>query len=171
MNLRRCSHCKSAFYCSREHQRSDWRNHRTECKTIRSQIDSGQFQLQQNQPLRHPNYFQQPIDHGTAAQSFDEGGAGWQQQPTLHNQHHGLLDISPANQPDMHLDAEEGGNGKDAAMPMVLEQPRSGASFQVAAAQLQADREKKVRDFRNLTENTMRINDVHLTNAANVMAR
>ncbi|KAJ6640196.1 Egl nine like 1 [Pseudolycoriella hygida] len=31
-NLRRCSKCKIAYYCSQVHQESDWRVHKIECK-------------------------------------------------------------------------------------------------------------------------------------------
>eukprot|EP00483_Globobulimina_turgida_P008944 UN08962 len=31
-NVMRCSQCKSAFYCSREHQVSDWARHSKECQ-------------------------------------------------------------------------------------------------------------------------------------------
>ncbi len=31
-NLRRCSKCKIAYYCSQVHQISDWRVHKIECK-------------------------------------------------------------------------------------------------------------------------------------------
>lgn len=31
-NLRRCSKCKIAYYCSQVHQQSDWRVHKIECK-------------------------------------------------------------------------------------------------------------------------------------------
>ena len=31
---RKCAACKSLGYCSREHQRSDWKSHKKECKRI-----------------------------------------------------------------------------------------------------------------------------------------
>ncbi|XP_017769211.1 PREDICTED: egl nine homolog 3 [Nicrophorus vespilloides] len=30
--VHRCSSCKSTYYCSREHQKQDWKRHREECK-------------------------------------------------------------------------------------------------------------------------------------------
>ncbi|XP_022097362.1 egl nine homolog 1-like [Acanthaster planci] len=36
-NLKRCSKCKSVFYCSREHQLQDWKKHKRYCKKISSQ--------------------------------------------------------------------------------------------------------------------------------------
>ena len=33
--LMRCAKCHTAYYCSREHQRDDWPNHRAECQKIR----------------------------------------------------------------------------------------------------------------------------------------
>lgn len=174
-NLRRCSNCKAAFYCSREHQQSDWRNHKMECKSIRNQIDSA-AQLHQSQQIfqntAHPSQSNFYPDNvlATPAQPFEGAAAGGWPQPNLSDM------TSTSGQPAF-LPYSRLNNGiDDAAMghqpPMTMDGGRdSGASFQQAAAQLQADREKKVRDFRNLTENTMRINDVHLTNAANVMAR
>ena len=31
---RKCAACKSLGYCSREHQRSDWKTHKKECQRI-----------------------------------------------------------------------------------------------------------------------------------------
>ena len=33
-NLKLCSRCRSVFYCSREHQVSDWKIHKLECKKL-----------------------------------------------------------------------------------------------------------------------------------------
>ena len=34
-NLKKCSVCRSVWYCSREHQVEDWRRHKlNECKTL-----------------------------------------------------------------------------------------------------------------------------------------
>lgn len=35
VNLKRCSKCKSVFYCSQVHQQVDWPVHKRECKIIR----------------------------------------------------------------------------------------------------------------------------------------
>lgn len=53
-NLRRCSKCKTAYYCSQVHQQSDWRVHKIECKKF-SHNTSSTNNLQcvfQNQFLR-----------------------------------------------------------------------------------------------------------------------
>lgn len=31
----RCSGCQSVYYCSRDHQRKDWKNHRSACRSYR----------------------------------------------------------------------------------------------------------------------------------------
>ncbi|CAM9146080.1 unnamed protein product, partial [Rangifer tarandus platyrhynchus] len=31
-NLLRCSRCRSSFYCSKEHQRQDWKKHKLVCQ-------------------------------------------------------------------------------------------------------------------------------------------
>lgn len=33
--LQRCSGCQAVFYCSREHQKSDWKQHRLNCRAYR----------------------------------------------------------------------------------------------------------------------------------------
>lgn len=167
VNLRRCSNCKSAFYCSQTHQQTDWRNHRIECKLIRSQYDTAMLnKVNAAQFQSVPDHTQYPIVHATAAQSYGEAATGWQ-QPSLDQPAYGVGTAatsvgSQAYLPDSLSEAENG--------VQQLAGDKLGATFEVAAAQMQADREKKVRDFRSLSENTMRINDVHLTNV-NVMAR
>lgn len=32
-DLKRCSGCKGIWYCSREHQKADWKRHKRECST------------------------------------------------------------------------------------------------------------------------------------------
>lgn len=49
--LLRCSVCKAAFYCCREHQRADWPNHRQVCN---SSTRSGQGSGDGGQPQRTP---------------------------------------------------------------------------------------------------------------------
>lgn len=36
--LRRCSRCKSVYYCSQVHQQVDWRVHKIECKKFASNL-------------------------------------------------------------------------------------------------------------------------------------
>lgn len=36
--LRRCSRCKSVYYCSQVHQQVDWRVHKIECKKYPNEI-------------------------------------------------------------------------------------------------------------------------------------
>ncbi|XP_049281494.1 uncharacterized protein LOC125762910 [Anopheles funestus] len=56
--LRRCSRCQIAYYCSVDHQRIDWKVHKTECRSIHqlpqpsSTAVSTQLQLQQQQNLQ-----------------------------------------------------------------------------------------------------------------------
>jgi hypothetical protein len=38
-NLRRCSKCKSAYYCCQDHQKLDWKEHKPECKIIQQKLD------------------------------------------------------------------------------------------------------------------------------------
>ena len=35
--LQRCSACKQVYYCSAQHQRSDWTNHKSVCKQLQEQ--------------------------------------------------------------------------------------------------------------------------------------
>merc|ERR1711933_29522 len=41
-NVMRCSQCKSAFYCSREHQVSDWARHSKECASLAAKADENE---------------------------------------------------------------------------------------------------------------------------------
>jgi len=45
--LLRCSRCKVAFYCTKEHQRRDWKRHREFCATHPARVASVQQQQQQ----------------------------------------------------------------------------------------------------------------------------
>ncbi|KAI0800841.1 hypothetical protein C8Q74DRAFT_1398470 [Fomes fomentarius] len=36
----RCSRCKTAYYCFRQHMISDWPRHKRDCKTLASGLDS-----------------------------------------------------------------------------------------------------------------------------------
>lgn len=40
--LRRCSRCKSVYYCSQVHQQVDWRVHKIECKKFASNLESSE---------------------------------------------------------------------------------------------------------------------------------
>lgn len=42
-NLRRCSRCKSVYYCSQVHQQVDWRVHKIECKKFATNFSSSEF--------------------------------------------------------------------------------------------------------------------------------
>lgn len=44
-SLRRCSRCKSVYYCSQVHQQVDWRVHKIECKKFASNLASSEFIL------------------------------------------------------------------------------------------------------------------------------
>lgn len=45
-SLRRCSRCKSVYYCSQVHQQVDWRVHKIECKKFASNLASSEFSFQ-----------------------------------------------------------------------------------------------------------------------------
>lgn len=181
-NLMRCSNCKAAYYCSRAHQRADWLNHRANCKPYQARYH--QIGPNAANGNGHGN------GHHQGASTSTNGGRGHQEASPANGQEAALpqnvfLDLPPP-QPIVAGDSlpvaeEVDASAREAAEAAAIEPAAieaaavidvaSGVSFQEAAAQLQADREKKVQDFRNLTENTMRINDVHLSNPANVMAR
>lgn len=41
--LRRCSRCKSVYYCSQVHQQVDWRVHKIECKKFATNLTSSEL--------------------------------------------------------------------------------------------------------------------------------
>lgn len=47
--LRRCSRCKSVYYCSQVHQQVDWRVHKIECKKFDAISKSSEYHLK-NRP-------------------------------------------------------------------------------------------------------------------------
>jgi hypoxia-inducible factor (prolyl hydroxylase) len=53
--LLRCSRCKVAFYCTKEHQRRDWKRHREFCATHPARVASvaPAEQQQQQQQQQH----------------------------------------------------------------------------------------------------------------------
>lgn len=44
--LRRCSRCKSVYYCSQVHQQVDWRVHKIECKKFATNLTSSELEKQ-----------------------------------------------------------------------------------------------------------------------------
>lgn len=42
--LRRCSRCKSVYYCSQAHQQVDWRVHKIECKKFAANLNPSEYQ-------------------------------------------------------------------------------------------------------------------------------
>ncbi|GJQ78350.1 Hph [Trypoxylus dichotomus] len=62
-NLLRCSRCKVTHYCSRDHQKQDWKKHKTVCQENTVQVESslehrenntGTIVLEQNNGLIYP---------------------------------------------------------------------------------------------------------------------
>ena len=41
-SLKRCAKCKTVYYCTREHQTQDWRNHKTDCKKLAAQVSTSE---------------------------------------------------------------------------------------------------------------------------------
>ncbi|KAI4555615.1 hypothetical protein MJG53_019305 [Ovis ammon polii x Ovis aries] len=53
-NLLRCSRCRSSFYCSKEHQRQDWKKHKLVCQVGENVPAPGTGQQQQPGPAPPP---------------------------------------------------------------------------------------------------------------------
>ncbi|XP_059756446.1 egl nine homolog 1 isoform X3 [Balaenoptera ricei] len=53
-NLLRCSRCRSSFYCSKEHQRQDWKKHKLVCQGGEGALASGAGQPQHPGPAPPP---------------------------------------------------------------------------------------------------------------------
>lgn len=45
-NLSRCSKCKSAYYCSKQHQTLDWKSHKIVCKSLSQTLPVGPIPIQ-----------------------------------------------------------------------------------------------------------------------------
>ncbi|XP_059982227.1 egl nine homolog 1 isoform X2 [Lagenorhynchus albirostris] len=53
-NLLRCSRCRSSFYCSKEHQRQDWKKHKLVCQGGEGALAAGAGQPQHPGPAPPP---------------------------------------------------------------------------------------------------------------------
>ncbi|XP_058909315.1 egl nine homolog 1 isoform X4 [Kogia breviceps] len=53
-NLLRCSRCRSSFYCSKEHQRQDWKKHKLVCQGGEGAVAAGAGQPQHPGPVPPP---------------------------------------------------------------------------------------------------------------------
>lgn len=169
--LRRCSSCKAAFYCSQTHQQSDWPNHRAECRQLSRLLAVRQHQQMQHQQqlLLHEQYHEHQPQH-----------------------EHGLLpkpnQYSSGNGSGDGVSSSFSSNETASAMHHIddadMLQPQPSATsaltpFQLAAAQMQQQHqqlmqqqqkrelEKKERDLRNFSaENTMRVSEMSLMESA-----
>ncbi|GAB6021106.1 hypothetical protein CHUAL_003739 [Chamberlinius hualienensis] len=83
LNLQRCSQCKGAVYCSREHQISDWVRHKTRCQ---QRLQPNSEQLRISHPVN--NTFIPLLQFGSEASSQRQ-----QQPSTLEN----LFEANTAN--------------------------------------------------------------------------
>ncbi|KAJ7771829.1 hypothetical protein B0H16DRAFT_1514890 [Mycena metata] len=77
----RCSRCHAAYYCSAEHMRSDWRNHRTAC---RKAFDALLFPVDGDRPVLVKIPYTRRIDP-------DDGSYDDLDSPTLQRYIHGAL--------------------------------------------------------------------------------
>lgn len=65
-NLLRCARCHSSYYCSRQHQKQDWKQHKTTCTT--------DLQHQQDpQELQPPQSSSEEVIHGARNEVFTSG--------------------------------------------------------------------------------------------------
>ena len=65
----RCSKCKTVSYCSREHQKHDWKSHRSVCFRNESQCESseeerGKESIPESKRPENLPYSLEPLEHG-----------------------------------------------------------------------------------------------------------
>lgn len=144
-NLRRCSNCKVAYYCSQPHQQTDWRNHRAECKSIKNTTDNN-------------NASKLVLVNQAAAAGHSNEMNGAANNPAW-----------TAN----GVGGGETNNGipSSAAWPGEGSSERSILIDKAeAVTSTSSVQTKKPQDFRNLSSNAIVINDINLSNP-NVLSR
>lgn len=164
-DLRRCSNCKVAYYCSQTHQQCDWRNHRVECKSIKSAADNNNAlklaaaaaaataRLDSNEMIVNNdgrdvvNNSEWAVNGGGAvvSESVDETNIG------------GTLNNLP-------------GEGSSERSILIDKAESITATTTTTTTTSTSAQNKKPHDFRNLSANAIVINDINLSNP-NVLSR
>lgn len=70
-NLLRCSRCKVTVYCSKDHQKSDWKQHRSFCKA-KSHVESNVTAAQRDSRLTGPDIQTNQTKHDQVRQKFSD---------------------------------------------------------------------------------------------------
>lgn len=148
--LRRCSSCKLAYYCSQNHQQSDWRNHKKECKMI-----NNNSKMANNNPMKEKNLPQQQLQAST-----------WPVNVNRDSSSNSNSDDSLANE----------GTSENENINVIADKITEISKIQHQTSSKYEDSKKKERenkhqsDFKNLSENTMQISDINLLNP-NLLSR
>ncbi|XP_056422885.1 egl nine homolog 1 isoform X3 [Hyla sarda] len=75
-NLLRCGRCRSSFYCSKEHQRQDWKKHKLVCKGTEAKPAGKNTEPTKPSPANHSSAGSAPLKSGKQAEQTHTPQAG-----------------------------------------------------------------------------------------------
>ncbi|KAF5885698.1 egl nine 1-like [Clarias magur] len=110
-NLMRCGRCRSSFYCSKDHQKQDWKKHKQVCRQAESNprlpphTHPGQPCRKEQDPQQNQQHSQRAAAAGDSAGDSTEDGA-WDGEGTGD----GTGSENPPGSAQAHVDTESTGS-------------------------------------------------------------
>ena len=83
IKLLRCSKCRSVYYCTKEHQQTDWKTHKTVC----GQLEKKRIELEKKDPLIDEDINDIKTQHNIFLSNFerDKKEYGLENEKTLNS--------------------------------------------------------------------------------------